>query len=648
MSSPAPSDPRRAGLALGAAGACAAVWLALPDATFVFDGVMFSGFVERSVEEWRSELFNTRHFLFVPAFQLLRDALAALGIGTGAYRLFQTVNALLGAAGLLLFADFLRRLLRDDAVAGAGAFLLAATWTYGTRATEGQVYMALAFGGVAVLWACAFLLEAPSPRRALLLAAVSALAVLFHGAALFAAPAAAAALWAAFPSRRVLAPAFAALSAGFVAVPYLLVFAGRGAGDFVARATDYHGASLLGLLAKYWSNGNMTFAQRWGVVAEETARGFAVLPPGTGAKLLGAALVAASAWSARRAWPSLDAGRRALVAGAGAAWAAFAVLNAFWMGGLFFQPVPAACLLALLLLAVPPRPGARAALAAGALALGAWNLARGLVPQSDPANNAGLRLAHFVRDHTVPSSWIIITGLGLPNAKIYLPHFAGRTREVLEYYFDRRPKPQALALLRNFVDAQSAAGVPVYVLSDLVEDADTAARMKALWGVDLGEIHTAFGPGAPLPVARGEVGVWLFVRADRRPQLFAGLAYSALTESETPRLAETANALKSLAAAMTPAERRAASRLLRESNWGFDLIMRGFSPVMGEASRRAAEERRARFAEFQKTPDFWLRAGNLHKYLGLKAETVEFWSKARSLSGDEALARQIEAYRRSP
>jgi hypothetical protein len=99
---------------------------------------------------------------------------------------------------------------------------------------------------------------------------------------------------------------------------------------------------------------------------------------------------------------------------------------------------------------------------------------------------------------------------------------------------------------------------------------------------------------------------------------------------------------------MTPAERREASSILRRSNWGFDLIMAGFRPVMSEASRKAAEERRARFAEFQKTPDFWLRAGNLHKYLGLKAETVEFWSRAQALSGDAQLAAQIEAFRRAP
>ncbi|MBI3289093.1 MAG: hypothetical protein HYZ74_06215, partial [Elusimicrobia bacterium] len=172
-----------------------AVWLSLPDQVLVFDGVMFSGIVERIVDEWRRELFNPRHLLFNPAFMLLRDALAACGVHVAAYRLFQCVNALVGVAGLWLFGLLLREACEDDAVAVGGAALLGAAWSYGTRATEGQVYMILAAGGLWTLWAAARLLRKPSLAAALHVSAALAVTILFHAAAVALVPAVLLALW---------------------------------------------------------------------------------------------------------------------------------------------------------------------------------------------------------------------------------------------------------------------------------------------------------------------------------------------------------------------------------------------------------------------------------------------------------------------
>lgn len=202
------------------------LWLLLPDRTFVFDGMLFSDVIERRGVDWRASLYNPRHLLFNPAFQALRDALSALGATVGAYRLVQIVNALAGAAGLWLFGGLLRRLAGDDAAAVLGAALLGASWTFGTRATEGQVYTLLAFGGLWTLWSAARLLEEPSAGRALDLAAAFSLTTLFHAAAACLAPAVAAALWLAFPARRSrMLPALAA-GAALILAPYWLHFGG--------------------------------------------------------------------------------------------------------------------------------------------------------------------------------------------------------------------------------------------------------------------------------------------------------------------------------------------------------------------------------------------------------------------------------------
>jgi hypothetical protein len=259
-----------------------------------------------------------------------------------------------------------------------------------------------------------------------------------------------------------------------------------------------------------------------------------------------------------------------------------------------------------------------------------------------------VRAALWLRDHTVPSSWILISGLGLQNAKIYIPKFAGRSREVLEYYFDRNPREQALRLLAGFVDLQARSGVPLYLLSDLVEDQAVPAEMSRRWGVSLADVQHAFGPGRVVLLARGpDTAAYLFVPAARQPELFAGLSYSALTESEQKRLDETVAGLKEIVRGMTPEERARAAKLLRAGNWGFDGIQAGFAPFMGAASAAKVGERRARYAAHQQTADFWLRAGNLFRILGSKADAVDAWTRAQRISGDQALLKDIEALKKS-
>lgn len=649
------------GAAAAASFALAALWLLLPDETRVFDGVMFAGFVERGVEEWRRELFNTRHLLYAPVLQLLRDALLRCGVSVGAYRLFQIVNALLGVVGLWLFADMLRRVTKDLAVGVLGALILGATWTYGTRATEGQVYMVLAAGCLSTLWACVRCLEEKTLTWAVVVGVLFALSTLFHAASFFLLPAVLLCLWFSLgESQRGAAALAVAVSVTLLMAPYVAVFGSSGLKPFLSKATDYHGEAsrgfLAGLIARFWTSGGLTPGARLLLCWRESGLAWAPLPDGPAAAW-GLALWATAFGALAGAWKALSPLRRSAAVVLVAAWLGFLVVNAFWLGGLFFQPVPTACLIALLACAGAPRlegleTRARRGLIGGlgfvALCLGASNVKHGLLPQSRAENNTGMRAALWLRGHTVPSSWIVISGFGLGNAKVYIPNITVRSREVLEYYFDRNPKEKALALLAGFTGYQQRNGVPLYLLSDLISDPAVAAQMNAKWGVTLPEIQGAFGPGRVVLLAQGpDTGVYLFIPDGHQPELFAGLCYSALTEDEQGRLNETVVALKNVAGGMSPQQKALTVKLLRAGNWGFEGLQNGFAPFMGEASAAKVPERRARFAELQKKADFWLRAGNLLRILGDKAAAVDAWTRAQRISGDKKLLQDIEALRRS-
>lgn len=650
-------DPRLLGVLIAATLAITGLWLALPDKTFVFDGVMFSGFVERSVAEWRDELYNPRHLLFCPALQLLRDGLAAMRLPIEAYRLFQIVNAVLGAIGLWLFGDLLRRLTRRAWPAAAGAFLLAMTWTYSTRATEGQVYMFLAVGGIWILWSAVRLLESPSGPRALMLGASLAGASLFHAAAAFLAPAAAWAIYRAFPNKpsKFVAPTLTFFAV--LLVPYVFIFGSLGLKPFFSKATDFYGGSgggyVSGLISNFWHGGGLSLGGRLDLVLRDTAHGLAVLPRSF-AVVAGVLFWAAMLGNILASWKKLDAFRRDAAVVLLLAWGACQFLSAFWPGGLFFQTIPAVLMISLFFVSqsvsLEARPVTGAATAAVvALALGAWNFGAGIVPQSKIESNEGLALTYFVRDHTVPSSWVMISGFGYPNAKVYLPNFAARSREVLEYYFDRMPKAEAAKAVSAFVDLQTRNGVPLYLLSDLVEDPKAAAEMKKRWNLETGELQALFGPGRVLGVASNaapRLNVYLYAPAGREPELFAGLAFSVLTESDAKRLGECVNLLKQLAAGMSPAERAKTAKRIKDSWWGYRGLSAGFAPYLGRDAAAALADREKRFTDYEQTADFWLRAGNIYRILGLKAEVIESWTKAQKLSGNVDLLKDIEAYRK--
>ena len=660
MSSPADRAPewRRAAVPSALIALALGVWLSLPDKTYVFDGVVFAQVVERSVDEWRGQMLNPHHLLFNPFFQILRDALAGIGVSVGAYRLFQIVNAVAGAAGLLLFGDSVRRLSRDAALGWCAALILGATWSYGTRATEGQAYMLMSLGAIAVLWTSVRLLERPSAGRAVLVCVAAAAGALFHAADGFLLPAAAAALWLAFPKRRPAAAAGFAAAVAAILIPYLAAFRGVSLRAFLNSASDFHGGEGDGfwrkLFANFWAGGGVSPLRRAVDVWRET--GMALAPvSGTVGLAAGLALWAGSLAAVAAAWPRLDAPRRAAAVVAALVWAGFTAVNAFWPGGPFFFVPAHACALALFAVAAGPRwslAGTAArrrilgGLAAAGLSLGFWNVRAGLLPQSRIANAPGCREALYVGAHTEASSWVIITGLGFPNSKVYLAYFAHRGRIALEYYFLGQPKDEALRLIAAFAAGQISHGIPLYFLSDLTEPSSADAEMQRLWGVDPDEIRRAFGPGIFLPVASSpEERVSLFVPQAGRAELFVALGYSVLTGNDKVRLLESTAALREIARAMAPAERRRAAELMWKKNWGFDLLWEGLSPGMSAENKDATRARAKTFTALAGTSEFWLRAGNLYQMLGLNAETIDAWTRAQKISGDPRLSWAIKMLR---
>lgn len=577
---------------------------------------------------------------------LARDALRLAGVKVPGYEFLQRANAVLGALGVLLFFDAARRLSKDARAGACAAAALALSFSYWTRASEGQAYMAMTFGALGVLWCAARLWEAPAPVRAAALVLAWSGAVLVHAAVAFLAPLVLLFLWLAFGKKIV--PALAWIVAGIttVVLPYLFVFSGKeGLFSFFYRGTEYYNPAgqtgWFAMIRSFFASAGLGPLERASVILSQLASGLIAGLPHKLSPWIGACIALVLLWAGLRARRLARGGQAYALAAGGMA---FAFLDAFWMGGAFFWAVPWACFLLLLLLAFTPySPRAAAGVLAAVLALGAWNFKAGILPQSRLENNVGYQRAMFVRDHTVASSWVVISGVGFPNSKVYLAYFARRSREVLEYYLNSRPKNEGLKLFASFLRRTVQSGVPIYLLSDLVDDERALSAVEKAWGVSPAEIRACFGPGQLVVLAAQDPGfkVYLFVPERHRPQLYAALSYSVLTESSMSRLQESVTALKEIARLMSPEERRRAVSGMKATRYGFDLLAAGFTPFMNEASQARALERLARFESYQKTPDFKLRLGNLYKYLGALDDTRRVWREAYEQTKDPGLARDL-------
>ncbi|MBI4386668.1 MAG: hypothetical protein HY551_04745 [Elusimicrobia bacterium] len=658
-------DPRRrAGLLSATAGlALLTLYWSWPDAVYTFDGIIFSGVIERSIDDWRLEFFNRRHLLFNPAMMGVREALLWAGLPLSGYEVLQRVNGVLGVAGAAIFFFLVLRLTGLYGLSGLAAAGLALSNSYWCRATEGQVYMAMTCGAIATAWSAIYFIEKPNLYRGAALAFTAALAILFHAANAAMLPAVACAVGLGCRRARSWKPsaALVLLALGILA-PFAIAFKIRDAQSllqFLVEATGFYNPSghysLPGLAEHFFKSGTASGSAggRALQVFSLLISGWIALPESglnTALGFLFATGLLGVLWFAGRKKTAAYWDVAAVLA----AWALGTLaLEFFWRGGPYFMASPVAAALALAALAardwlVSKGPLQRRATAAVLFcvvaATGAWNWRASIRPRSLLRNNIDHGRALFVREHTVPSSWVVLSGMAYTtNMKVYLPYFAGRPREALEFYFNSGPKEAGLQKLARFMQWNIQHGIPLYFLSDLVDDAESWARIKENWGLSREQIWGCLGSGQFYRVASRETGfqLFLFIPESHPERLFSSLGYSVLMETDMRRLQETAGVLKQIAHSMAPARRRATLEVMRRSNYGILLLRDGFWGFMSPESRRAAEERVRRFEEWKKSPLFHLRLGNLYQYLGLTEEVRREWAEAYRMTRDPALAQDI-------
>lgn len=659
---PLAANPRWEWFFAGAAAALLlALYVAFPEKVYVFDGVLFSGIVERIGENWRADLFNGRHLIFNPTMMLLRDFALRAGLTVSAYSLIQTVNAVVGVLGVLLFSRIVFRLTRDKELAWIVAWILAISCNYWSRATEGQVYMLMTFGSLATAYAALVFAQEATPASAAKLCAAFVAAVLFHSVNIFLLPMVLLSFWAASSkaAKSTLWSSASLIAAG-VTIPFLIAFkisSSASMRSFFIKTLELYSTggtpSWTGLIGRIYSSEPLNLGARLSDGARALYAALVSRPPliGLGASIFCLGL-AFAAYAALRRREDRRPALLMMLWGAG-----YALINSFWHGAEFFWASPLAAALALISLSAAPRlslasPRRRRALlgCAGALtlALGAWNFKKDIQPRTRGADNLSYRYSLFVGEHTVPFSSIVISGVWNSNLKSYLPYFARRNREVVEYYFNNKPKPEGLQMLRDSLQRKIQHGIPLYLLPDLVKDKSVDEELRRLWGVAPEEIRGCFGPGHVVRVSHdSDLSLFLFIPKSETELLFATLLFQALTVGDQRRLQEIAGILKNIAAfELTPARLQRAVALAERSNYGARLLWEGIFKDLPPAARSKAENDIKEFDAWRETPGFYLRVGEIYRHIGLVDDARRQWSDGYRKTRDPGLrdaARSLDA-----
>ncbi|MBI3948526.1 MAG: hypothetical protein HY321_21615 [Armatimonadetes bacterium] len=529
-----------------------ALYLLTATRDYAFDSVSYALQIRRFEESGGARwLLHPHHLLFnvlgLAAHRLLgllwpaADPLAAL----------QVLNALLGAAGVVLFA-----LVAGLIVADRGAGVLAAgglglSYGYWTCATDGRANLPGLVALVGALGVIAALLDARRVRRARAFARLAAalgglhaLALLLHQSHVLFLPAAAAAvaLSPGRPRRRGVR-LYLGISIGLGGLAYavgaLLAAEGRGLGAVSGWALTY------ARQGRWWD-----FHVATNLVRDAQAFSHALIAdpalsrtPGVGILrlLAGCAAMAGAAAAGARLWrlfhpprpvfvpslwgfepdphaspePSLrvralqGAQRRLLPVLA--LWAgAYALFFTVWNPGYFVFWVPLLVpfwTLMAVAFASPGVPVARRratvlATAVGLALLAANNAATGIGPHARAAGNGRLQKALAVRAHARPGDCIVIAGAGDDaDAEVYLPYFAGC--EVLSLnalLAGSGGKPETLAALRAAINERLAPGRKVYVHEELYTSEGPYATLTPRHGITRAEVvrflkrHYRVGP----------------------------------------------------------------------------------------------------------------------------------------------------------
>jgi hypothetical protein len=450
------------------------LYLATLTQVHTFDALSYVTSVER--KPWQA-LFHPHHLAYGPMGAALAWLSAALAPGSGAAVPLQIVNVIAGAAGIALFADLLMRLHVRPAVALAAAGILGGSYAFWYYAVEIEVYTLAALFLILGMR----LLLAPEPwsaRRAALLGAAHALAVLFHQTnVLFGVVIAVVALthrdlpWRDWLRRW---SGYAMVAGAGIALPYL--FAGVVVSGFATPD------ALWAWLTEYARTGWWGGALLDGAKLVEFGRGIDMTIAAAGGAWLWLALAALACWG----W--LAGGRMGSVLAPCSAWLAGYGLFFFW-----WEPDNIefwiASLPPLLLLWARATTGAdagrwsrmRAGLAAIVVVgiIGANGSA--IAQRGDASRDLQRVIARALAEHSTPADLLLIPD-GL--LELYLPYYERRENflSLNQALFDADSGwPGACAAIRTRVELALHAGATV-IIADEVRDPpdDVLTRHRAL------------------------------------------------------------------------------------------------------------------------------------------------------------------------
>jgi len=459
-------------------------------------------------------LFHPHHLLFNALGYVLWKAARVCGCSGGSLPVLQSLNAVLGAAGVSVYYLTLRRLLqRSRGLPVLIALGLALSFGYWICATDGRVNMPSIFLMLAAFWALARLMTAPRPALAALTGLLAGGAVLFHeSAGLFVVVGLAGVLLAdanplvppdATRKLRVqLALAYLAAWAGTAALPYLavggLALHLHSLAAFRAWTSEY---SELGWWWDFHILHNLTsdfYAFRHAGFVEPGSRPstFTLSPhlPPLQLGLYGLSVLGwlGAAYAIFAALPQLwRSHNRSLVVVLILWIVVYAAFFTVWSPGyfVFWVPVlvPTSLLLALTLAHYRARRGGRAA----NWPMGVWivlyaglNLQIGILPHLSPQSDPFRRIAADVRAHTHPGDVVLVAGAGDGGpCEVALPYFADRDVISLHGLLTekRDDKAAALTFAQSQITSTFASGHAVYALDDVVptHNAKTLAALSA-------------------------------------------------------------------------------------------------------------------------------------------------------------------------
>ena len=473
-------------------------------------------------------LFHPHHLLFNALGYVLWKAAGLCVYHGGSLPVLQSLNAVLGAAGVSVYYLTLRRLLqRSHGLPLLVSLGLALSFGYWICATDGRVNMPSLFLMLAAFSALTRQMATPRPALAAMTGLLAGAAVLFHeSAGLFVAVGLAGVVLTDAPplppevwrkQRVQIVLVYLASWAATAALPYFIV------GIFVLHlhslAAFRAWSEAYSELGWWWdfhilhNLGSDFYALRHAGFVEPGSRPstFTLSPhlPAFQVALYGLSVLGwlGAAYGILATLPQLWRSHNRNLVVVLTLWiVVYAAFFTVWSPGyfVFWVPalVPAGVLLALTLAHYRARQRGRAAnWLAGVwiAAYAALNLSVGILPHLAPQSDPFRRIAADVRAHTQPGDVVLVAGAGDGGpCEVALPYFADRDVISLHGLLTKKrdDKAAALSLAQLEIASTLDSGHAVYALDEVVpmHNEKTLAALAAKHHLTDGDLTTLLSP----------------------------------------------------------------------------------------------------------------------------------------------------------